>query len=228
MAKAVERRVAVRRKAKAQKEALRPSKAKRSGAAATERVDKVRGVLLSDAAVARALAGYVHKSPVTVRRLMRRWGKLILKVPIPGKAGRVPTKRMLSDAKRDVLLFYDAEEALGERSAVVKAFYMASHERELRFDWAKARQRVQDASLDFWDKVHNWDECLAMSSGPNNNSCNIYVCGTRPVTQQALTSLVCHEGLHNLAKRVRAGNPFLAEEREHVAMALIGDPQLTR
>ena len=46
------------------------------------------------------------------------------------------------------------------------------------------------------------------------------------MTQRALTSVLCHEALHNLARRVRVGNPFLAEDTEHIAMALLGDPQL--
>ena len=46
------------------------------------------------------------------------------------------------------------------------------------------------------------------------------------MTQRALTSVLCHEALHNLARRQRVGNPFLAEDTEHIAMALLGDPQL--
>lgn len=47
------------------------------------------------------------------------------------------------------------------------------------------------------------------------------------MTQRALNSVLCHEALHNLARRTgRPGNPFLAEDTEHMAMALLGDPQL--
>ena len=47
------------------------------------------------------------------------------------------------------------------------------------------------------------------------------------MTQRALTSVLCHEALHNLCRRHgRPGNPFLAEDTEHMAMALLGDPQL--
>lgn len=181
---------------------------------------------LSDHLVAQALAGLLLRKPSTVRTLMRRWEKTILKAPIPGTAGRLPTKAMLQVAKGTVLRFYAAEEALGRRSDVVKAFYLASGERHLRFDWLAAMARVRRARFDYTQEIDRWDECLAMSSGDTNALSEIYVCGTKKVTLRALTSLICHEGLHNLARRVRQGNSYLSEDLEHIAMALIGDPQL--
>jgi len=157
---------------------------------------------------------------------MRRWRKLILKAAIPGRATRLPTKAMLEEAKKTVLRFYRSEEALGDRSDVVKAFLLASNERSLRFDWERARARVQNARLDLKGNVDSWDECLAVSAGDTNSLTEIFVCGTKKVTLKALTSLVCHEGLHNLALRRRRGNPYLSEDTEHQAMALLGDPQL--
>ena len=65
-----------------------------------------------------------------------------------------------------------------------------------------------------------------MNSGDSNSSSEIFICGSKYMTQKALTSILCHEALHNLAKRTRRGNPFLKEDTEHVAMALLGDPQL--
>jgi hypothetical protein len=161
---------------------------------------------------------------------MRKWEKPILKVPIPGPPAhaRIPSQQMLSAAKRAVLQFYRGEEALGARSDVVKAFRTVTGERRLRFEWADACRRVKGARLDRKQEIDSWNECLAMNSGATNTVCQIYVCGTRPVTLGALTSLLCHEGLHNLARRTRQGNPFFAEDTEHIAMALLGDPQIAQ
>jgi hypothetical protein len=189
--------------------------------------DLICGTVMSDNVVVLALADVLNRNPVTLRLLMKRWEKKIFKVPIPGLRGRVPTKDMLDMAKTSVIRFFEAEEKLGMRSDVAKAFYLASAERDLRFDWDGARQRVRRAKLDVRSKVSDWKDCLGMVMGPTNATSEIYICGTRKVTLQALTALVCHEGLHNFARRTRKGNPFLGEDTEHVAMALIGDPQLT-
>ncbi|CAE8628004.1 unnamed protein product, partial [Polarella glacialis] len=133
---------------------------------------------------------------------------------------------MLRCAQRSVHQFYAQQEALGDRSDVVRAFYLVSGENHLRFDWQAAMGRVRRAKFDRRREIDDWEDCLAMTSGESNALSEIYVCGTKRVTQRALTSLLCHEGLHNLARRTRPGNPFFSEELEHMAMALIGDPQL--
>lgn len=183
-------------------------------------------VTLADHVVAVAISFIVPRAPRTVRELMRRWEKPILKATIPGAGGRRPTKAMLDSAKEAVLRFFTLEEARGKQSAVVKAFYLASGEPALHFDWAGACRRVRMASFDMRQEVDSWNECLAMTSGETNAVCEIFVCGTKKVTLSALTSLICHEALHNLARRTRQGNPFLSEDTEHVGMALLGDPQL--
>jgi len=184
-------------------------------------------IILDDDNVALALAELLpSQTPGKVRSLMRRWMKPILKAKVPGRGTRLPTKAMLERAKEKVLRFYQREEALGDRSDVVKAFLLASREPSLRFDWERARARVRNASFDMKKKIDTWDECLAMSSGDTNSLCEIFVCGTKKITLKALTSVVCHEGLHNLALRRRRGNPYLSEDTEHLAMALLGDPQL--
>lgn len=190
-------------------------------------VDAIQGTILSDEIVAAALGDIMHRSPLYMLKLMELWKKPILKVPIPGAAGRIPSKSMLEAAKMTVARFFQRQEILGRRSHVVKAFYMASGERHLRFDWSQAIRRVRRARLDRRRQIDSWKECLAMASGDTMAESEIFVCGTRPVTLKALTSLICHEGLHNLARRTRRGNPFLGEETEHIAMALIGDPQLS-
>mmetsp|Transcript_63854 Transcript_63854/g.118708 ORF Transcript_63854/g.118708 Transcript_63854/m.118708 type:complete len:221 (-) Transcript_63854:112-774(-) len=188
--------------------------------------DQIRGKVLSDKAVAVALSNLMMLDVVTVDGLMRVWHKPILRAQIPGSFGRVPSKVMLDRAKTSVIRFLSAEEARGPDSHVVQAFYLATGEPELRFEWEWAKRRVQQARLDRRRAVDSWADCLAMCSGEKNSVSEIYVCGTRRITLRALTSLICHEGLHNLARRTRRGNPFLSEEVEHVAMALIGDPQL--
>eukprot|EP00931_Biecheleriopsis_adriatica_P105739 TRINITY_DN80274_c0_g1_i1.p1 TRINITY_DN80274_c0_g1~~TRINITY_DN80274_c0_g1_i1.p1 ORF type:complete len:247 (+),score=43.23 TRINITY_DN80274_c0_g1_i1:84-824(+) len=190
-------------------------------------------VILDDSCVAEALAevlppispGIAHK-PAQVFQLMRLWAKPILKANIPGMSTRPVSKAMLDTAKREVLRFYQQQQALGDRSNVVEAFYLATGEVQLRFDWTSAMAKVKRASFDRHKKIDSWEDCLAMTSGESNARSEIYVCGTRRLTQRALNSLLCHEGLHNLARRARPGNPFLSEELEHMAMALIGDPQL--
>ena len=148
---------------------------------------------------------------------------------IPGRSGRIPTKDMLQIAKKKVLNFLEREEAKEAKdstSDLIRAFQLASGELMLRFDWSFAKQRVKYASFDRKRKVDKWDECLAMTSGDSNATSEIFICGTKFMTQRALNSVLCHEALHNLARRTRKGNPFLAEDTEHMAMALLGDPQL--
>ena len=148
---------------------------------------------------------------------------------IPGRSGRIPTKDMLQIAKKKVLSFLEREEAKEAKdstSDLIRAFQLASGELVLRFDWSFAKQRVKYASFDRKRKVDKWDECLAMTSGDSNATSEIFICGTKFMTQRALNSVLCHEALHNLARRTRKGNPFLAEDTEHMAMALLGDPQL--
>jgi len=181
---------------------------------------------LGDDMVANALSDFLPWTPQALLCIMRQWAKPILKARIPGVAGRVPSDAMLSAAKQAVLRFFAHEALLGDQSDVAKAFYLASRESRLRFDWESAMARVRRAKFDRRQEIDCWDECLAMTSGDTNAMSEIYVCGTKKITLRALTSLVCHEGLHNLARRTRPGNSFLSEDLEHMAMALIGDPQL--
>jgi len=185
-----------------------------------------KAVALEDHLVAEALSEFIPRRPGVLLDLMRRWEKPILKAKIPGYAGRRPSECMLAAAKRRVLRFYAHEAALGDRSDVAKAFRLASGEQKLRLDWDVAMERVQRARYDHHQEIDLWDECIAMTSGESNLSCDIFVCGTKKITLRALTSVVCHEGLHNLARRTRPGNTFLSEDIEHMAMALVGDPQL--
>jgi len=165
-------------------------------------------------------------SEAQVWELMRRWRKPILKARIPGAASARPMKAALDAAKSAVLRFYAREAALGDESDVARAFYAATGEARLRFDWPSAMGRIRRASFDNKCRVDAWTDCLAMTSGATYATSEIYICGTKHVTQRALTSLLCHEGLHNLARRVRPGNTYLSEDLEHIAMALLGDPQL--
>jgi len=185
-----------------------------------------KAVALQDHFVAEALSDFIPRRPGVLLNLMRRWEKPILKAKIPGKARHRPSRCMLAAAKRRVLRFYAHEAALGDRSDIAKAFRLASGEHQLRLDWDRAMKCVRKARYDNRQEIDEWDECLAMSSGESNLSCEIFVCGTKKMTLRALTSLICHEGLHNLARRTRPGNTFLAEDIEHMAMALVGDPQL--
>ncbi|CAE7373012.1 unnamed protein product [Symbiodinium natans] len=185
-------------------------------------------VALSDRHVAEALAESLpcDLTPQQIFCVMSHWAKPILKARIPGQAGRRPTKGMLEKAKQQVFRFLAREKSLGEDSKVVKAFQLATGEPSLRFDWDFAQQKTRHASLDRKREIDAWSECFAMTSGSSNLQSEIFVCGTKKLTQRALNSLLCHESLHNLARRMRPGNPFFAEDTEHMAMALLGDPQL--
>jgi len=195
------------------------------GSAATD-LGTIAGRLVSDNVVSGALSDILKLPECSVRNLMRRWKKSILKTSIPGRNGRCPTQAMLASAKAAVVRFLDEEEALGPRSHVVQAFHLASGECGLQFVWSWAKQRVRRTKLDCLGEIDSWRDCYAMVSGSSNAECEIYVCGTRKLSPQALASLICHESLHNLARRMRKGNPFLGEDMEHIAMALVGDPQL--
>jgi len=182
--------------------------------------------IVSDKIVADALAELLRKDSTLIDSLMRAWKKRILKAQIPGVPGRMPSKAMLETAKRAVLSFLGKEEAQGDESAVAKAFRFVTGDQSLRLDWDSAKGRVQRTRLDRRQKIDKWNECLAMQSGQSNSTTEIWVCGTRRLTLRALTSLICHEGLHNMARRTRRGNSFLSEDLEHMTMALLGDPQL--
>lgn len=188
-------------------------------------------LVLPDIIVAESLVASTLPWATTsdVLALMHHWTKPILKAAIPGITGRrKPSMEMMDAAKRAVLRFYAKEEAQGIKSHVVQAFYLVSGEPELHFDWASARAKVRRAKFDRIQEIDVWNECLAMSYGDTTALSEIFVCGTRPLTLRALTSLLAHEGLHNLVRRKRQGNPFLSEETEHKAMAMIGDPQLVQ
>jgi len=187
----------------------------------------VLGELFSDGTVVEALSEVLGLPQDAVFCMMSSWTKPILKVPVPGIGGKVPSKARLEVAKRITLRFLDDEERLGVESDVVKAFYVATGEPQLDFNWAEAKRRVRCARLDRRRAIDEWDGCLAMNSGDTVSTCEIFVCGTRPVTLRALVSLLCHESLHNLARRTRRGNPYVSEDTEHIAMALLGDPQLS-
>jgi hypothetical protein len=166
--------------------------------------------------------------PEMICQIYRVLCRRIFTVYIPGWPRRRinPTEKMLKIAKKKVLKFYSCEEKAGERSAVRHAFMLASGEEELNFDWEAAKERVRGATYDRRCKVDKWEDCLAMSHGDSQGEVEIGICGHRPMTQQALTALLCHEGLHNMARRTRPGQKYLSTEIEHLAMALMGDPQL--
>lgn len=98
----------------------------------------------------------------------------------------------------------------------------------MQFEWEIAKQRVQGARLDRRRAIDLWDDSLAMLiwGGDKEKQNGIWVCGTRKLDVLALQSLICHEALHNFVRRLRPGYVWLAEETEHIAMALLGDPQL--
>jgi len=188
-----------------------------------------RGHCYSDDWVATWLADSLSKRKKTVLKLLRCWQKPILKQDIPGfKGKRHVTPGMFANAQREVLRFYAREERKGNKSHVVQAFRLASGEKKLRFCWSEAVRRVKEAKLDFRQKVDGWSwgRNYAMTSGDTNATGVIYISGHRRVNKECLTSLICHEGLHNFVKRDRVGNPWLSCDVEHQAMALLGDPQL--
>lgn len=182
--------------------------------------------IAKDCVVVEALSCILGLEEPRVRTLMRRWKKSILKASLNEENGRLPSRVMLATAQKQVICFLEAEESRGPRSHVVQAFYLASRESSLKFDWSLAKERVRRAKLDSTGAIDSWKGCFAMVTGESNAKSEIYVCGTRKLTLRSLTSLICHESLHNLAKRTRSGNPWLGEETEHLAMAFIGDPQL--
>ena len=100
---------------------------------------------------------------------------------------------MLEKAKQQVFRFLAREKSLGEDSKVVKAFQLATGEPSLRFDWDFAQQKTRHASLDRKREIDAWSECFAMTSGSSNLQSEIFVCGTKKLTQRALNSLLCHE-----------------------------------
>merc|ERR1719399_1844979 len=168
----------------------------------------------------------VKLPPEMICKIYRVLCRAIFTVHIPGwpRKKSLPTEKMLRIAKKRVLRFYEREEKLGERSAIVHAMTLASNEEELTFDWEAAKRRVKGAKYDRNKKVDKWEDCLAMSHGDSQGEVEIGVCGHKPMTQGALTALLCHEGLHNMARRKRPGQKYLSAEIEHVAMALMGDP----
>jgi len=173
------------------------------------------------------LEKHLGKSRATVLSLVEKLAHPILaKVQIPGRARGPPTRAMLQKAKRTVIQFYEEQKALGKKSRVYQAFRLASGEKELAFYWDKGIKRVKEAYYDKKYEIDNWDDVYAMTNGDTLADIELVVCGTRPLTLKALTALVCHEGMHCLAQRKRRGQVYLSDDIEHVAMALLGDPQI--
>lgn len=159
--------------------------------------------------------------------IVRKLAHPILVVKIPGATKKKrPSNAMLQKAKRTVVQFYKEQQALGTRGSVYKAFLIASKEKELDFYWDKAIQRVEEAYYDKKHEIDDWEDVYAMTNGDTRSDIELVVCGTRPLTLPALTALICHEGMHCLARRTRPGQVFLSDDIEHVAMALLGDPQI--
>lgn len=185
--------------------------------------------VMADEAVALALSDVMKFPLQTVASLMELMQKPILKAPMPGENPQLPCKAMMDVAKAEVIKFLEVEEALGVDSHLVGAFHIASGEVNLFFDWDLAKSRVRNARLDRRRAIDPWITGLAMlvwggDTLPAQNG--IWLCGTRKLSQGALTSLICHEALHNMVRRLRPGYKWLSEETEHVAMAFLGDPQL--
>lgn len=151
---------------------------------------------------------------------------ILARVQIPGPSRKPPSNDMLQKAKRTVVQFFEQQKALGTESIVYKAFCIATKEKELVIDWDKGIQRVKDAYYDRKYQIDSWEDVYAMARGATRSRVQLVVCGTKPLTQRALTALVCHEGMHCLARRKRQGQVFLSDDFEHVAMALLGDPQI--
>lgn len=172
------------------------------------------------------LQQHLGKSRERVLSLVQKLAHPIFLTQIPGVACNCPSDLMLKRAKRTVVRFFKEQQALGTRSIVYKAFLIASEEKELVFDWDKSIRRVKEAFYDKKYQIDDWEDVYAMACGPTRSHIRIVVCGSRPLTCTALTALLCHEGMHCLAKRTRPGQVFLSDDIEHVAMALLGDPQI--
>jgi len=135
-----------------------------------------------------------------------------------------PSSNMLKKAQHFVLAEIDRQEKQSKRagriSGMERMFYLATGERDLHVDFAMMRKMVREVKL---MKFTGDDRHDMGYMDPNIN--RIKINSGHKMTMYDIKVTLMHEVMHGTIKRVgRPGNPEISEATEHLAMALIGDP----
>jgi len=136
----------------------------------------------------------------------------------------IPSITMLKKAQHHVLAEIDRQEKQSRRagriSGMERMFYLATGERDLHVDFAMMRKMVREVKL---MKFTGDDRHDMGYMDPNIN--RIKINSGHKMTMYDIKVTLMHEVMHGTIKRSgRPGNPEISEATEHLAMALIGDP----
>lgn len=134
-----------------------------------------------------------------------------------------PTQGTLDAQKRLVLEELTRQEELGKTkagSALEKAFYIVTGEAHLFFDYDLMKKLVKDAIVNNHLPKEDRDSWSTM----DGDYYRIDINGREKCTRHHLRIALMHECLHGtVERRGRRGSPIISTEKEHIAMALLGD-----
>lgn len=139
-----------------------------------------------------------------------------------------PTLEMLKKVKRTVIAELKRQQKLSSTATgapLEKAFYIATAEPTLFFDYALMLKMVREVQLlHFTPKIdEDWKDAYATTDGV---LFKIWINKNVKMDEDELRMTLMHEALHcTVTRRGRRCHPILSTEVEHTAMALLGDPE---
>jgi len=142
--------------------------------------------------------------------------------PNDGEKAQKGSEAMLKRAKQRVLKELSRQQALGiyKTSNLEQAFLDATGETNLTFDYESMKKLIRNAR--FGDASQQ--ECFASDDDAFNDNVEIILNRKRSFVEREIACTLLHECLHNTVFRCgKPGNPWLSEQTEHTAMALLGD-----
>lgn len=138
--------------------------------------------------------------------------------PIPDYGREKGSEELLIRAKKVVMKEFDRLQSLVEAkeiSGFEKAWFEASGRTSLNFNFAGMRSNVINAKFGVRDMD---DDDFA-----NNNHLQVYLNKNKAMNQDELQKTLLHESLHHNVTAGKGGLK-LNEDIDHLAMALLGDP----
>lgn len=138
--------------------------------------------------------------------------------PIPDSGRQLGSQELLAEAKKIVAQELDRLQALvdaDEISGFERAWFEASGETELWFDFAGMRNNVMNARFgvkDFDADAFGYNNCL-----------RVVLNKSKPMNLDELVKTLLHETMHHNVTRGLECRP-LNDNIDHLALALLGDP----
>jgi len=139
---------------------------------------------------------------------------------VPQTGRKKGSDRLLRAAKKEVLKTIDKLEKRvwdDKISSFERAWFEASGENRLMFNFADMRENVINAKFGLKDLEPNEDF-------GHNDGLQVILNKNTPMNQVELEKLLLHESMHHNVTRARQGNPALNDDIDHLALALLGDP----